>query len=323
MNKTAHVAAWIMALAIGLAAAPLPARTAPEMRKWEALGAQHRNEFSGQPQKKAMFIAGLVAERLAQDGVKPNADVIGRAGALATHGDQAAGTCGDVAEVMRNAFVGAGFAHHEMFKLVVRKSGLNQLNRGWVFDVNIEHVVFGAVVDGKPVVFEAWGYGGENGSFAGFYKSVWNGMDLHVWLATMRKHGYDTYSYGDDHFRPVDADRISNFLRKLEFKGSSRPAKRPTLVPGTSPGGGDDTARVESEFRSLYPLWLRKRDDPTSVTTVLVNARREGDGRYFISIETRCRNAQGASWVCASRTLYMTLADLRESVQVYKRDLGR
>jgi len=319
MKTIASVPLSVLMLFIGFA----EARTAPEMRKWEALGAKHKNEFAGAPQKKAMFIAGLVGERLAQDGVKPNADVIGRAGALAAHGDQAAGTCGDVAEVMRNAFVGAGFAHHEMFKLVVRKSGLNQLNRGWVFDVNIEHVVFGAVVEGKPVVFEAWGYGGENGSFAGFHKSVWNGMDLHVWLDTMRKHGYDTYSYGDDRFRPVDADRISNFLRKLEFKGSSRPAKRPVPVPGGSTTGGDDTARIESEFSSLYPLWLRKRDDPTSVTTVLVNARKEGDGRYFISIETRCTNAQGASWVCASRTLYMTLADMRESIQVYKRDLGR
>lgn len=319
MKSIAHIAAWTIMLFVGLAMA----RTTPELKKWEALGARHKNEFAGVPQKKAMFIAGLVGEHLAQDGIKPNADVIGRAGAMSTHGDQTAGTCGDVAEVMRNAFIGAGFAHHEMFKLVVKKSGLNQLNRGWVFDVNIEHVVFGAVVDGKPVVFEAWGYGGEKGSFAGFYKSVWNGMDLHVWLDTMRKHGYDTYSYGDDNFQSINADRISNFLRKLEFKGSSRPARRPVPGRGGSPTGGDDTARIENEFRSLYPLWLRKRDDPTSVTKVLVNARKEGDGRYFISIETRCTNAQGASWVFASRTLYMTLADMRESIQVYKRDLGR
>jgi len=47
--------------------------------------------------------------------------------------------------------------------------------------------------------------------------------------------------------------------------------------------------------RVLYPLWLRKRDDPTSVTSVLVNARRENHGRYFISIKTCCSNAQGAN----------------------------
>jgi len=84
-----------------------------------------------------------------------------------------------------------------------------------------------------------------------------------------------------------------------------------------------EPARIEAEFRYRFDLAGNIMPGRAVATTVLVNARREGDGRYFISIETRCRNAQGASWVCASRTLYMTLADLRESVQVYKRDLGR
>jgi hypothetical protein len=68
------------------------------------------------------------------------------------------------------------------------------LNRGYIFDVNINHVAPVVVIDGVPYSFDLWAHGGSEGSFKDFGNSAWNGIKTESWGELMHKHqGYTLF----------------------------------------------------------------------------------------------------------------------------------
>ena len=291
--------------------------------EWKAFGEKYKNRYPGDDTKKAVFLSGVVGEALFQMKIDPNYDLLGRARASRKHGNQSAGTCGDIAEILRNVFEGAGFKRHQMFKILVKKEGLDAVKQGWIFDYNLEHAVFGVIVNGKPVVFDAWAYGGDNGSFGDFYKSIWNGMDLSVWLKTMQNHNYSSYSYGDPNFKTIDVDDIYLLLGKIELQGSGRLQKKPQRIQDDSVDG---ISRVEAEFRALYPKWLNATKGPGARIVVTANAVKVGPNKYRVASEIR-RIAEhgtlkGKEYTSGSIDNFMTFGELKAAVKFYKKELG-
>jgi len=291
--------------------------------EWKAFGKKYKNKYTNDPEKKAKYLAGLVGEAMEQMKILPNGDALGRARAFRQHGNQAAGNCGDIAEIMRAVFKGAGFKDHQIFKIEVEKEGLNRIKGGWLFDVNLNHTVFGVVVNKKVIVFEQWAYGGNNGTFKDFYKSIWNGMDLNIWLDTMKKHNYSAYSFGE-RFKRININNIYTYLRKNELIKSGRiPEKRPRRI---QEGTQDETTQVLAEFRSLYLRWLKETGAPGAKYKVTHNASKIGPNLYRVASET-WRKAEegrlkGKFYRSGSGDWNMDFSQIKAAVVKYKKDLG-
>ncbi|HOD74768.1 MAG TPA: carboxypeptidase-like regulatory domain-containing protein, partial [Syntrophorhabdaceae bacterium] len=106
-----------------------------------------------------------------------------------------AATCGYLNDAVTASLKGAGFDAGQIHSVVGYKDGWQALNRGYIFDVNINHVAPVVVIDGAPYSFDLWAHGGSEGSFKDFGNSAWNGIKTESWGELMRKHqGYNAFS---------------------------------------------------------------------------------------------------------------------------------
>ena len=160
-------------------------------------------------------------------------------------------------------------------------------------------------------------------AFQGFYKSIWNGMDLNVWLETMKKHGYSSYDFGDGNLKRININDIYTFLRKNELLKSGRiPEKRPRRIVET---GAVETTRILSEFRSLYPRWLNATKSPGAQIKVTHNASKIGPNLYRVANEiwrvAEDGNLKGKLYRSGSGDWNMDISQLKAAIVQYKKDL--
>lgn len=270
---------------IALACLVLPAQE----QAWKAFGervmlsapASVRN---GSDLDKARYVTHMVANRMAAQGIPPNATFGGRLRAVWSSGVRHAdrGSCGHVAEILEGAFRGAGIKS-DLRGIVAEPKGVGRYN---VADVNRDHGALAMVSGGKVFLFDPWQYGRTRGSYAGMGPlDAWNGMELDTWTSTMRKQGYSTFSLVDggaiETWRAQET-RAQELRARLQAKGTPRP---------TEPPRSSDGARTQEdrELLACFKAWAedgipeRNRNEPGANYAMvwLEGPRIEGDKVIF------------------------------------------
>ncbi len=167
----------------------------PTVDEWKEFGEKLRAKAPADEIQKARFIAAEVAKELDRKGITANTSLLGRIGASLKYGNSEAATCGYLNDAVTASLKGAGFDAGQIHSVVGYKDGWQALNRGYIFDVNINHVAPVVVIDGVPYSFDLWAHGGSEGSFKDFSNSAWNGIKTESWGELMRKHqGYNAFS---------------------------------------------------------------------------------------------------------------------------------
>jgi len=167
----------------------------PTADDWKKFGEQLRSRAPADELEKARFVAAEVAKELDRKGITANTSLIGRIGASMKYGNSEAATCGYLNDAVTASLKGAGFDAGQIHSVVGYKDGWQALNRGYIFDVNINHVAPVVVIDGVPYSFDLWAHGGSEGSFKDFGNSAWNGIKTESWGELMHKHqGYNAFS---------------------------------------------------------------------------------------------------------------------------------
>lgn len=270
---------------LALACIVLPAQE----QAWKAFGerlmttapASIRN---GSDLDKARFVTHMVANRMAAQGIPPNATFKGRLRAVWTSGARHAdrGSCGDVAEILEGAFRGAGIKA-DLRGIVAEPKGLGRYN---VADVNRDHGALAMVSGGKVYLFDPWQYGRTRNSYAGMgLQDSWNGMDLDTWTSRMRQQGYGTFSLVDgggiEAWRAQET-RAQELRARLQNNGVTRPAEPPRSTNGAR-------TQEERDLLACFKAWAedgipeRNRNEPGANYAMawLEGPRLEGDKVIF------------------------------------------
>lgn len=190
-------ASWCGVLALLFTCGTLRA----EDTAWKAFGERlmtsaPENIRNGSDLDITRFVAHQVANKLAAEGVPPNASYTGRLQSIWNYGVQRVdrGSCGDIATLLEQALRGAG-VKSDLRGIVAEVGGLGQYN---LADVNRDHGALALVSNGRVYLFDLWQYGRAQQTFAGFgLNDPWNGIELPAWEARMRTQGYRTISLVD------------------------------------------------------------------------------------------------------------------------------
>jgi hypothetical protein len=305
--------------------------TAPlegEYFDWRAFGEREEKNAPSDQLQKARYIAIRVGQELKKQGIQPNYSVFGRARAFVQHGDQSIGTCNDLAEILKDALSGAGFDDSQLFTVLASKKGFARFKKGWVFDVNLDHAAAVLVINDTPYSFDLWAHGGTDGTFDGFDRSIWNGLELKAWGSTLQNYDYSVFTINPgkrSQSNPLDLTSIIKLIvhRAGQKQRSSQPPSN--TLPVSSSAGTSQNEQILNEYRSLYPSYLRKFHQGNRVE-VLANAVLVGD-RYKCAYKTYCivkdGPRKGEEYVCASFERLFTLADLRGLIPVMKKELSK
>lgn len=285
----------------------------PQYFDWREWGAREAKYAPTEPLKKAQYLATRIGQELKRQGIDPNYSYIGRVWSKLKHGNQALGTCEDLTEVLEDAFGGAGFAPDQIYSVMGSKQGLARLNKGWVFDVNLDHVAPVLVIDGTPYVFDLWLFGGEQGHFAGFGGSVWNGIPLKTWGETLEHYSYSTFyiNYGKkNQHGPND---LQSMIKELLRRASSSPAQGKSQGPPS----GTTEAEIVAAYKGIYPVYLNTFHRGNRIE-LLASADKREKG-YFSAHKVYCiikeGPRKGEEYCCASFERYYTLSQLQAATR--------
>ena len=253
---------------------------------WKAFGervilAAPASIRNGTDLDKARFVSHMVANRLAAEGVRPNASYTGRLQAAWVYGAQRAdkGSCGDIATLLDEAFKGAGLKCDRR-GIVGEVGGAGQYN---VTNVNRDHGALALVSGGKVYLFDPWQYARSAGTYAGMGQGDrWNGMDLDTWSAEMKRQGYARISLTDGgKLEDWRQQEIKNADTRARIEANKGTQPKETFTPGP------DGARNLEERKLLACLkaWVdddpvrRLKDDPGCGASIewLEGPRLEGD----------------------------------------------
>lgn len=184
----------------------------PTPADWKQFGEQLKTTAPAGELEKARYITSRVAKELDRRGITPNTSLIGRIDASLRYGNSEAATCGYLNDAVTEALKGSGFDPGQIHSVVGYKDGWQALNRGYIFDVNINHVAPVVVIDGVPYSFDLWSHGGSEGNFKNFDNSAWNGIKTEDWGKLMNKHqGYNSFS-SDEGVTKKDLDEANREL---------------------------------------------------------------------------------------------------------------
>ncbi len=172
----------------------MPLLAEDEYFNWREWGIREAKYAPDEPLARAQYMTIRLGQELKRRGIDPNYSYFGRIWSAAKHGDQSLGTCQDLATVVNDALSGAGFKDDQLCTVRASKEGFRRIQKGWLFDVNLDHVCPVVVIDGVPYTFDLWAQGGTDGHFANFKGSVWNGLPLKAWIETMRKYNYTAFT---------------------------------------------------------------------------------------------------------------------------------
>ncbi len=203
----------------------------PSPDQWKQFGQQLKANAPANELQKARYVASRVAMELDRRGINVNTSLIGRIDASLRYGNSEAATCGYLNDAFTEALKGSGFDTGQIHSVVGYKDGWQALNRGYIFDVNINHVAPVVVIDGVPYSFDLWAHGGSKGSFKDFGNSAWNGIKTKDWGKLMYKHqGYNSFS-SDEGITKKELDKANEELVektkanlkaiKIEVRGNS------------------------------------------------------------------------------------------------------
>lgn len=291
---------------------------------WREFGAREVQKAPQNPVARARFIVAQVGRELTRQGIRPNTSYLGRARSFATHSDQSLGTCNDLAVVIRDALGGAGFDEKALHTVVTSKRGLSRLNRGWLFDVNLDHAVPVLLIDGKAYTFDLWAHGGLRGNFDYFDSSIWCGLELRNWGRTMENYGYSEYCVDKGSRSEFISRDMNRIIRDLLLR--SNQAKKPAGQPVSPASGSAGEETIVREYRAVYPAYLQAFHKGKRVQ-MIANAVKVGTDRY------RCANKvfdiirdgprKGEVYCCSSFDRIVPLSNLRQGLAQMKQFLGR
>lgn len=184
----------------------------PSADYWKKFGEQLKAAAPSNELDRARYIASQVAKELDRRGINPNTSLIGRIDASLRYGNSEAATCGYLNDALTETLKGSGFDPGQIHSVVGYKDGWQALNRGYIFDVNINHVAPVVVIEGIPYSFDLWSHGGSEGNFKSFDNSAYNGIKTEDWGKLMYKHqGYNSFS-SDEGITKKDLDEASREL---------------------------------------------------------------------------------------------------------------
>lgn len=258
---------------------------------WKSFGAQLKNNAPANELDRARYIATEVGRKLDELGISPNTSYLSRPVAGYQYGDQGVGTCGYLNDSLVEAFKGAMIQEGQIHSVIGYKEGWQQLNRGWLFDVNLNHVAPVVVVDGVPYTFDLWMHGGSQGRFSGFDISAYNAITTESWGRLMRDHqGYTGFSsdegatikgFGEAHRELIDKTQIRLAVFRYVItdpSGKPVPGAQVTLTGETRISGstdGDGVAFLKGLKKGTYTLTIRVRGYRTHQATVSINPTKE------------------------------------------------
>jgi hypothetical protein len=285
---------------------------------WREWGAREAQYAPAEPLARAQYMTIRLGQELQRRGIDPNYSYFGRTWSAAKHGDQSLGTCQDLATVVNDALSGAGFRDDQLYTVMASKEGFQRIKKGWLFDVNLDHVCPVVVIDGVPCTFDLWAQGGTDGHFANFKGSVWNGLPLKAWIETMRQYNYTAFTVNPgrkDAYGPETGERvIAEILRR----------GRPTAMSSLAAPPAKPTAdAIVSEYQAVYPVFLKTFHSGSRVE-VLASAEKRGD-QYFSAHKVYCivqdGPRKGEEYCCASFERLHTLAQLQAAAAEMRRYL--
>jgi hypothetical protein len=315
--------AWLFLLAI-FWSATLAGEA--EYFNWREFGSKTAIGAPVEPLARARYIVARVGYELKRQKIKPNASFYGRARSFLAHQDQSLGTCNDLAEVIQDALNGAGFQEKQLYSLVTSKEGLSRLNKGWLFDVNLDHAVPVLMIDGKPYTFDLWAHGGLEGAFENFDKSIWNGLELRSWSNALQEYGYTAFSVNKGEKSEFDSADLNLTIKELLLRsGQGRsPGNAQAMETGNNSPSSEE--KIVLEYRAIYPAYLSAFHKGKRVV-VIANAVKMGDNKY------RCANKiydiikdgprKGEEYCCSSFDNIVSLDNLSGGLPAMKKFLGR
>ena len=293
---------------------------------WREFGERQALNAPTEPLARAKYIVTRVGLELKRQNIKPNSSFYERARSFLTHQDQSLGTCNDLAEVIQDALNGAGFKEKQLYSLVTSKQGLSRLNKGWLFDVNLDHAVPVLLIDGKPYTFDLWAHGGLEGSFENFDKSIWNGLELRNWSNTLQDYGYTAFSINKGKKSEFNSADLNLTIKELLLRSGQGKSPGNTQVTGAGNNSMSSEEKIVQEYRAIYPAYLRAFHKGKRVE-VIANAVKMGDNQY------RCANKiydiikdgprKGEEYCCSSFDNIVPLYNLSSGLPEMKKSLGR
>lgn len=256
----------------------------PDKAWWKSFGAQLKNNAPANELDRARYIATEVGKKLDELGISPNTSYLSRPVAGYRFGDQGVGTCGYLNDSLTEAFKGAMLQEKQIHSVIGYKQGWQQLNRGYLFDVNLNHVAPVVVVDGVPYTFDLWMHGGSQGKFGGFENSAYNAITTQGWGRLMEVHqGYTGFSddegatikrFSEVHRSLIDRTQTGlGVLRYVITDSSGRPVPgaQVSLTGETRISGSTDAqgaAFLKGVKNSDYSLTVRAKGYKTYQATV-------------------------------------------------------
>lgn len=258
---------------------------------WKVFGAQLKNSAPANELDRAKYIATAVGKKLDELGISPNTSYLSRPVAGYQFGDQGVGTCGYLNDSLTEAFKGAMLQEGQIHSVIGYKEGWQQLNRGWLFDVNLNHVAPVVVIDGVPYTFDLWMHGGTQGKFGGFENSAYNAITTEGWGRLMEVHqGYTGFStdegatirrFGEAHQELVDKTQMRlGVLRYVitDPSGKPVPGAQVSLTGEVRMSGstdGEGIAFIKGVKKGEYSLAVRAKGYRSHQATVSVSPARE------------------------------------------------
>lgn len=186
--------ATLFAALVVLAPGRVLAQSDPLTFNWNEYG---RQVAAGMPRsirdpvEKVKFIADAVGGRIKQQGISPNASLVGRGISGIKFGDASLGTCDDVSESLRDALLGAGVKPDDVMLQVASRQ--NPIQGKGIDIVNMSHASLVVVIENQPYVFDLWMHGATTGDFSGFSKSIWSALEPAAYMSTLMDWGYSRF----------------------------------------------------------------------------------------------------------------------------------
>jgi len=289
-----------------------PVSVFSQLFDWREWGAREAKYAPADPLQKAQYLATRLGQELKRQGIDPNYSTIGRGRSWVKHGQQALGTCEDLTDIMKDAFGGAGFPSNQICSVMASKQGLARLN--WLFDRSQDHVAPVLVIDGMPYVFDLWLFGGEQGHFAGFNGSIWNGIPLKSWGETLQGYSYSTFymNYGlkNSQYGPFDLQIITKEVLRKANSG-------PSLGTSQGKASGLTEAEIVAAYKGIYPVYLNTFHRGNRID-LLASADKKDKG-YFSAHKVYCiikdGPRKGEEYCCASFERIYTLSQLQAATR--------
>ncbi len=171
----------------------------------------------------------------------------------------------------------------------------------------------------------------KNQKFKQFKKDMWNILLLEVREVSIRTK-----------LREASVRAINKLKKKIKkyqieyikkYKSSHRlkknqkietPQKRSVHVKKRSQT--DTEAKILSEFRSLYPVWLKSNASPDVTVIVTANAVKIGHNKYRVANESWLVVSSGVNkgkrYKGGTANWIMSLSELKNATRLYKKKLG-